>query len=447
MKLQFGSSGIRGKYPEGVNPAVAVELARRITAGVGRRIAVGHDSRSSGPVLKATLLSTALEAGAVVSDYGLLPTPALSYETRFRELDWGIMITASHNPTEYIGFKVFNSLGEAFDDESTLPAVDQSEEAPSLSRPGEVENCDSSQYEAALSEISFKRSWKVVLDPGNGAASDVAPRVYTRALGNVTSMNCIREAEFSGRGPEPTAENMRMLCSAVRGTRAHAGIAFDGDGDRMFMIDEKGECHLQDRILSAFISFLSSRSNGPFVVPLDVSMSVDEVSERLGAKIVRGPVGDTKLLREMKAVGGTFAGEPSGAWIHPQFNPCPDGILSGLLFLQAVENDGRPISQVIGDVPEYHIIRESLPIRHADMTKTNTVQTVGREIERIVGQHATSEDRFGLRVSTDQSWVLVRQSGTEPVLRVTVESKAGKEAARIMKETIRFLHRRLKGRL
>ncbi len=414
-----------------------------MTAGLGRRIALGHDSRSSRHVLKAILLSTALEAGAEVKDYGPLPTPALSFETRSRGLDCGIMITASHNPPEYNGFKVFNSLGEAFDDESTLPTEGRSQRENATPSPiGRIENSDCRQYEAALSEVDLKQSWNVVLDPGNGATSDIAPRVYANVLGKVTSINCIREADFSGRGSEPTAASLRMLSSAVKGTRANAGIAFDGDGDRMFMVDEKGVCHLQDRVLAAFVAFLSSQSKGPFVVPLDASMSLDDVAERTSAKIVRGPVGDAKLLREMKTVGGTFAGEPSGAWIHPQFNPCPDGILSGLLFLQAVENDGRAVSEVIGEVPEYQIIRESLPISREDMMRTS--QGLGREIEKIVGQHATSADKFGLRVSTNESWALVRQSGTEPVLRVTVESKTEKEAMRIMSETMRLLQRRLK---
>jgi phosphoglucosamine mutase len=443
LKLQFGSSGIRGKYPDKVNPVIARELAKRITSGFGRDIAIGYDSRSSSPALKAILLSSALENGANLKDYGFLPTPALSHETRSRGLNCGIMITASHNPPEYNGFKVFNSDGEAFDDETAFPTNNGILERNQLStRLGRAETCAPEQYENALSGISFSRNWKVVLDPGNGAASDVAPRAYGRVLAKVTGINCIRETDFSSRGSEPTQTSMRMLCSAVAGSGADAGVGFDGDGDRMFMIDEKGICHLQDRVLAAFVASLSTRSKGPFVVPLDASMAIDEVAEARGAQLVRGPVGDAKLLREMKAVKGTFAGEPSGAWIHPQFNPCPDGILSGLLFLKAVENDGRTVSQVIEEVPEYYMIRESLPSTGTDAGKT---RNIGREIEKIVGQDAKVSGKFGLRVSSDNSWVLVRASGTEPVLRITAESKIRKEAARIIQETIRILHRLMKG--
>jgi len=409
--------------------------------GIGSKLAIGHDSRWSGASLKTVLASTALETGAELKDFRFLPTPALSYETSARKLDCGIMITASHNPPEYNGFKVFNSLGEAFDEESSLAKPSNIKRRGSSGLTGSIEQCDCRQYESAMSSIHFRKKWRIVIDPGNGATCDLAPRVYTRALSNVTSINCVRESDFSGRGSEPTSESMRLLSSAVRGSKSDAGVGFDGDGDRMYIVDEKGTCPLQDRVLAAFLASLSKFSKGPFVVPIDVSMAVDEIAQDRNAKIVRGPVGDAKLLREMKHVGGTFAGEPSGAWIHPKFNPCPDGILSSLSFLQAVEKDGRTVSEVIEDVPEYHMLRDSVLLRKESKIQE---EPLSREIGRAIGQDANTTSKFGLRVSTDQSWVLVRHSGTEPVLRVTVESKIRKEASRIMRDTVRVLRRTLK---
>ncbi len=408
--------------------------------GLGNKLAIGHDSRWSGASLKTVLASTALETGAELKDFGFLPTPALSYETSARNLDCGIMITASHNPPEYNGFKVFNSLGEAFDEESSL-AKPSNIKRPSSSGTGSIEKCDCRQYENAMSSVHFRKKWRIVIDPGNGATCDLAPRVYAKALSNVTSINCVRESDFSGRGSEPTSESMRLLSSAVRGSKSDAGVGFDGDGDRMYIVDEKGTCPLQDRVLGVFIASLSKLSKGPFVVPVDTSMAVDEIAHERNAKIVRGPVGDAKLLREMKHVGGAFAGEPSGAWIHPKFNPCPDGILSGLSFLQAVEKDGRTVSEMIEDVPEYHMLRDSVPLRKESKIQE---EPLSREIGRAIGQDANTTRKFGLRVISDQSWVLVRQSGTEPVLRITVESRIRKEASRLMRDTVRVLHRTLK---
>jgi len=230
----------------------------------------------------------------------------------------------------------------------------------------------------------------------------------------------------------------------VVATHFDAGIAFDGDADRMYILDENGVCPLQDRILASYIVFLAKSSKGPFVVPLNTSMVVDEIAEKHGAKLVRGPVGDAKLLREMKRLDANFAGEPSGAWIHRDYNSCPDGLLSGLLFLKASESLGLRISEMVRDVPEYHIIREG--INHAGKLSKGMMSTLGTGLKKILGKDSSTETKFGLRVSTENAWVLVRDSGTEPVIRVTGESKDRSEAKRVMKETLRLLRQVLKGR-
>ncbi len=353
------------------------------------------------------------------------------------------MITASHNPPEYNGFKVFNSQGEAFDEESSAAKLGRVEKKKSGDSIGIVNRSVCSSYETALADIRLRKHWRIVIDPGNGATCQVAPRVYAKTCAKLTSINSVQEPDFSGRGSEPTSQSMRLLGSTVRAGRFDAGIGFDGDGDRMVIVDEKGNYPLQDRVLAAFISALSRNSKGPFVVPIDASMAIDEVTERQDARIVRGPVGDAKLLREMRAARGTFAGEPSGAWIHPDFNPCPDGILSGLVFLQAVEREGRTVSEAVDEVPEYHMMRDSLPVKGKNANFKE--ESLSEEIERVVGRDSRTTRKFGLRVSTDQSWALIRQSGTEPVLRVTVESKVRKEAARIVRDSLKVLRRKMKG--
>jgi phosphomannomutase len=230
----------------------------------------------------------------------------------------------------------------------------------------------------------------------------------------------------------------------VVATGFDAGIAFDGDADRMYIVDENGVCPLQDRILASYIAFLAKQSKGPFVVPLDASMVVDEIAEKHGAKLVRGPVGDAKLLHEMKRLGANFAGEPSGAWIHRDYNSCPDGPLSGLLFLKASESLGLPVSEMVKDIPEYHMIREG--INHSGKLSKSMISTIASGLKKILGKDSTTETKFGLRVSTENAWVLVRDSGTEPVIRVTGESKDKSEATIIMKETLQYLRQVLKGR-
>jgi phosphoglucosamine mutase len=442
LNLKFGSSGIRGKYPETVNSTIAFELGKLIPRIMGEELALGNDPRYSGPVLKASFLSSALENGSKVLDYGLIPTPALAFETRALKRSAGVMITASHNPPEYNGFKVFNKLGEALDDETRL-SLTNGKKLPYNGRASSIETANPREYKELLARVVFKKKWKVLLDLGNGAASRLAPAIYRERFYKVTTINSLPDGGFPGRGSEPTKKSVRTLGSMVVETHFDAGVAFDGDADRMYVVDEKGVCPLQDRILASYIAFLAKKSKGPFVVPLDASMVVDEIAEKHGAKLVRGPVGDAKLLREMKRLDANFAGEPSGAWIHGDYNSCPDGPLSGLLFLKASEELGLPVSEMVKEVPEYHMIREG--IGYSGKLSKTMISTIATGLKRILGKDSSAETKFGLRVSTENAWVLVRDSGTEPVIRVTGESKDKSEATRVMKETLRLLRRVLKG--
>jgi phosphoglucosamine mutase len=410
---------------------------------MGEQLALGNDPRFSGPVLKASFVSTALENGSTIVDYGLIPTPALAYQTKALGKSAGVMITASHNPPEYNGFKVFNKLGEALDDETRL-SLSKPKKIEYRGNSSKIESADPREYKELLSKVTFRKKWKVVLDLGNGASSKLAPAIYRERLDKVTTINSFPDGGFPGRGSEPTRRSVETLGKMVTETHADAGVAFDGDADRMYIVDEKGVCPLQDRILASYIAFLAKRSRGPFVIPLDSSMVMDDIAGKSRAKLVRGPVGDAKLLREAKRLKADFAGEPSGAWIHRDYNSCPDGPLSGLLFLKATENLGRSVSEMIQGIPEYHMIRESL--HHNGKLSKATISTLGSRLRKILGRDSSLDTQFGLRVNTENAWVLVRDSGTEPVIRVTGESKNRAEATRIVRETLRALRRVLKER-
>jgi len=378
----------------------------------------------------------------MITDYDLIPTPALAYQAGNTRESGGVMITASHNPAEYNGFKIFNSKGESLDDESDLKAGSRkkSKERPPL---GRVTTARPDEYLELLSEIKLQKTWKVVLDPGNGATSELSPTIYGDAVGKATAINSNPDGTFSGRGSEPTRDSMRMLGTMVAETHADAGIAFDGDGDRVQLIGEKGVCPLQDRILAAYLTFLASESRGPFLVPVDASMAVDEALAKTKARLIRGPVGDAKLLAEMRKVRGVFAGEPSGAWIHRHYHPCPDGILSGLLFLEKIEKLGLTVSKSIENIPEYQMVRKS--IKPPGKKKLNN-RELASGLKKIIGEDSSVETRFGLRVSSEDSWVLVRASGTEPVIRVTAESRKPSVANRIVRDTVLLIDRAAKGR-
>lgn len=355
------------------------------------------------------------------------------------------MITASHNPAEYNGFKVFNSKGESLEDSSILVDQQKNIHVPSLSKIGNVGSGEPKDYSKRLKSIAIKKQWRLVLDTGNGATCQLAPEIYRAMPGKVTAINSHPDGQFSGRGSEPTKESLRTLSKIVSESKADLGIGFDGDGDRFVVVDEKGTYPLQDRILGSYLSFLARESKGPFLVPVDASMAVDDSVAPYGARLIRGPVGDAKLLAEMKKEGAAFAGEPSGAWIHGEYHPCPDGLLSGLLYLQHLERHDLTVSQAVEAVPEYQMVRKSVTLGNGS-GKVDTKQ-LANGLESIIGPNANVDSKFGLRVSSEDSWVLVRESGTEPVLRVTAESKKPSTANKIISETLSLISRVFKGRV
>ncbi|HYY90835.1 MAG TPA: hypothetical protein VE955_02485, partial [Candidatus Dormibacteraeota bacterium] len=281
MPLQFGSSGIRGKYGDTITPETSFELGSILGDVLGPRLALGNDPRLSGPTLRAAFVSSALESGVEITDYGLIPTPALAYQTVHTRGDGGVMITASHNPIAYNGFKIFNAKGESLEDSSTLQSSTKKPRA-SAHEWSSIRDEYPEDYERRLSTIKFNKKWRVILDPGNGATSRLAPRIYRGTVSKATAINSHPDGRYPGRGPEPTRESLTMLSRVVSETKADIGIAFDGDGDRFYIVDEKGECPLQDRILASYVSFLSRESKGPFLVPVDASMAVDEAVARNG---------------------------------------------------------------------------------------------------------------------------------------------------------------------
>ena len=444
MTLQFGSSGIRGKYGETIGPDTAFELAKILTRDLGLKLALAKDPRLSSSLLRSAFLSAALEQGAQITDYDMIPTPALAYQSGHTDESGGVMITASHNPPEYNGFKIFNSKGETFDDETIRSWTNPKSKAKNQKvKLREIETAKPSEYKERLSHIQFEKEWRIVLDPGNGATCQLAPEIYRQSSTKATAMNSFPDGNFPSRGSEPTRDSEASLCKVVAAAKANAGVAFDGDGDRVYIIDEKGNCPLQDRVLGSYITCLARKSKGPFLVPVDASMAIEEAANKYGAKLIRGPVGDAKLLVEMKRIGASFAGEPSGAWIHGEYNLCPDGILSGLLYLKQLEKLNLTVSQAVEEIPEYFMVRKSVNIK--ERMSPRVIATLSNELEKIIGKGSSIETKFGVRVSSEDSWVLARESGTEPVTRVTTESKQRSKANRIMKDTLSLLRRVVNG--
>lgn len=438
MSKLFGSSGVRGI----VNAALTPQLASKIGSAVAtyskaKKAVVARDTRLSGLMLQEALVAGLTAAGTNVSLLGVVPTPALAYLTMALRADVGFMLTASHNPPEYNGIKIFNSDTLSYTEQSQDAVeqiiADNSYVLADWRGIGKTRNIDVSYayVEMLRQAANLRKPWHVVVDPGCGATFNVAPAAL-KALGcKVTTLNAQPDGYFPARKSEPTAESLADLARTVKTLGADLGVAFDGDGDRAAFIDEDGVFADFDRLLAAYSAHLLKKHGGGAVVTtVEASMCVETMAKRYKGKVVeRTKVGDIYVAEAVKRHRAVFGGEPCGAWIHPRFHFCPDGPLSAVLVIQALEEKNKSLREFIAEVPQYVTLRENIAcpndlkykiISHIEKTIASTFS--GGELSTV----------DGVRLSLKNGWLLIRASGTEPLIRLTVEGESLKVAQDIM---------------
>jgi phosphoglucosamine mutase len=353
--------------------------------------------------------------------------------------DVGFMITASHNPPEYNGIKIFGSDSLSYADEKEDEIEKRILEARFELAPwqdvGEAAMADESHLyvEMVRKTLKLHKRWRVVVDPGCGATFSIAPALL-RAVGcEVTALNAQPDGFFPARSSEPTPESLEGLTQVVKALKADVGIAFDGDGDRVAFIDEKGIFVDFDRALAAFSGYTVRKNRGGTVVTnVEASMCVEKMVEAEGGKVVRSRVGDVYVSEAMKRVKAVFGGEPCGAWVHPRYHYCPDGPLSAVLSLNALEELKQNASEFVAEVPEYVTLRESLACRN-DL-KRQAVAEIERTIKMVFPAYTDFSTVDGVRLALQNGWLLIRASGTEPLMRITVEGESLKAAREIMEK-------------
>ncbi|HWG91206.1 MAG TPA: phosphoglucosamine mutase [Candidatus Thermoplasmatota archaeon] len=425
-RIEFGSSGIRGPYGDAVTPELALRLGRALGSRY-RCILVGHDARTSSPLLVQAATAGMLASGAEVSYGGLAPTPAVAFSGR--AFDASLVVTASHNPAPDNGFKPWNPNGKAFDKhqrkeiEDFLNAPTTPSGAPwsGLHAPKVAPSVVAAHTEAILRHVGpLKRRLRVVLDCGNGAACPESPGLL-RALGcDVITLNAQPDGAFPGRPSEPSPENLRELSHLVRATGADLGLAHDGDADRCVAVTESGEAVPGDALCALF-----ARAHGKrrIVVPVDMSMLVDDSVPHL--EVVKTRVGDAYVSEAIVDRDADWGGEASGAWIFPKMSLCPDGPLAAAAVCALVAEHG-PLSKQVASLPKYPIARESRPVPNA--LKAPVLKLAAGKLEK----HGKVNALDGVRVDFENGWVLIRASGTEPKVRVTAEARSAEEMRRLL---------------
>jgi phosphoglucosamine mutase len=446
----FGTSGVRGVVNVDLTPEKTLQIASAIaTYTDSGKILVGHDTRTSASMLEHSLISGLLAGGCSVYRLGLVPTPVLAFLTREFKADAGIMITASHNPPEYNGIKLFNRDSMAFNEEKQNQ-IEKIVENKSFGRADwknikkETRIDETCRYTDAIQKtVTLKKEWRIVLDTANGATSYIAPILFRKLGCKVTAINSQPDGFFPGRSPEPNPESLQPLCQIVKQLKANAGIAYDGDGDRMVAVDEKGKICPLDQILAAYASHVVKKNKGGTVVTtVETSMCIDEMVKQHHGRVERTKVGDISVavaIRDHKAI---FGGEPCGAWIHPKYHYCPDGILSSILLFKALEEQKIILSKFVSRVPQYLMLRENLTC--PNNIKSEVMDKLEKEADSAFPRIEKKLTIDGLHITLENGWVLIRASGTEPLIRINAEAKSANEAKEIMEKGTKLVKKLVK---
>jgi len=442
-KKLFGTSGIRGKIGSEVTCELALNVGKSLAHYLGNEgsVVLGYDTRTTNKMLDQAIAAGLLESGVDVIKIGMVPTPLVGYATEKLDADAGIMLTASHNPSQYNGIKLWNKNGMAYtsNQEKEIEEIYANKAYTSVTwdKVGKLsvnEEIKGKYVDDLVDMVDIKEGLKVVIDCASGAGSEISPLVFRKAGCEVTTLNSQPDGFFPGRNPEPNAENLQTLMKTVVAVGADLGIAHDGDADRMITVDEKGNISPFDSLLA----LISKEFDGDIVTTVDAGLCMDE---SVSGKVYRTPVGDVNVAEVIIEKDASFGGEPSGTWLHPDFCMCPDGILSGLRMAELVSNKGK-LSDLLDEIPSYPNIREKITCSKEAKIKVmeNMEDLLKGAFDDIVEVNSVD----GVRLTfADDSWVLVRPAGTEDYVRITLESRDEARAEEIKETCVKIINENL----
>jgi phosphoglucosamine mutase len=429
----FGTDGVRGQV--GQHP-MTVEFALRLASAAARVLApqggaalVGKDTRLSGYMFEAALEAGFIAAGVDVQLIGPLPTPGIAYMTRHFGCKFGVVISASHNPYEDNGIKFFDEHGSKLSDE-----LEQQIEAyldePALTREsnhlGRATRVDKSRvaYQDFCRSVMPRgvdlEGLKIVIDCANGAAYKVAPRVLTDLGAEIIPLGC-----------SPNGRNINLRCGStspgliqatVSGVHADVGIALDGDGDRLVMIDHLGRIVDGDQLLYVIASDRKRTGTlqGPVVGTVMSNLGLELKLRAEGVEFLRARVGDRYVLAMLKEHGGVLGGETSGHLLCLDRTTTGDGLISALEVLSVMKRTGRPLAELVAGMPKLPQVMINVKVSgRIDTASSAPIQAAVQRVEAALGGSGR---------------VVLRASGTEPVIRVMVEGEDEKVVTRHARE-------------
>lgn len=434
MKQLFGTFGVRRIANTVLTPEFASKIAAAYGTLVKGTIAIGSDPRTSSEMIKHAVTAGLLSVGCNVVDLGMLPTPAVQYAVR-QYYDGGIMVTASHNPPQYNGLKLLDPDGIGTPDELEEQIEEiyfnDKQERVTWDKIGKAYKRDiiDEYCEEVIKRVDAQAikeaKLKVVLDCGSGAACGTTPYIIRKLGCEITTLNCQQDGAFPGRNPEPTEDNLQDLIEVVKATGADIGIAHDGDADRTICIDEKGQFVFGDKSFALVEkSMLEKNNGGKIVTTVATSNAIADIALENNGEIILTRVGDLVVARKLQEIDGLFGGEENGGLIFPDFVYGRDSGLATAMLLEILATSKKPLSQLIDELPTYY--SEKRKVKCPDDKK----QLVAEGIIADTTEYEV-DTTDGVKVITDDGWVIIRPSGTEPIYRCFSEAKTPEKATEL----------------
>ena len=447
MAKYFGTNGIRGKY-DFLNPDFSFKVAYATGIFFKKgKILVGMDGRLTSLEIKEAVLQGLESAGCRTVDLGLVSTPTAEFMVKRLSADGLIVVTASHNPPEWNGLKIIDKnciplskeRGEEIEkliDELLQKYNAQDGNAKDGNKNTKKNTGNREKYESATMDhinaikkhIKRKKiNKKILLDCANGAASIIAPYLFRELGCEVTSINSHVDGNFPGRLSEPTESNVSDLINIMKNGDYDCGIAWDGDGDRVILVDEKGNFVIGDKVFALSIMLKFKEKIGNIVTTVATSMAIQDIAKKSKAQVYLTKIGAPYIAEEFVKRNAIIGGEEVGGVMWPEISLSKDGFMTAVKIVEALEE--KPLSKWLNEIPVYY--NEKIKIPANDNEKIKIIKAMR---DYAIKNKLNFIDIDGVRINFDDSWVIVRASGTENYIRIFTEAKTEKKAKMLLEE-------------
>ncbi len=437
----FGTNGIRGVFSKDLT----LEFVHDMTLSIGTYfergpVLIGFDGRESSPAICKVLSSTLNSIGIDCNVAGIIPTPCLEFAVKTLGYSGGIMITASHNPPQYNGIKPAAKDGVEISREDELVIEDiylqksWTKNTQNWGITGTEKRAIETYLKGIVSQVDSKliasKNFKVVLDLGNGVQAVTAPAFCKLLQCETLLVNQNIDGNFPGRGSEPTPQNLSVLSRTVTENNADFGIAFDGDGDRSIFCDNKGNILTGDKSALVLIRhILKKNPNSLIVTCLNSASNVEVLAKEFNSKVIRTKVGSVEVSRKMVPSNALIGFEENGGFMYGKHNQVRDGCMTLALMLDLLATLERSLSDEIVSLPPSFTTKDKVSC---------SPENASNLISSLKDEFPSSDTTDGIKITIDpKNWVMIRPSGTEPIVRVYAEAESQEKLDSLMSEYLK----------